>query len=385
MIKITNRAHCCGCSVCASVCPVSCIRMVTDFEGFFYPQVDVDRCVECGLCEQVCSFRLITAEESTTSVRAYAAKSTDDELRLVSSSGGVFTELSKSVISMDGVVYGVAMRADFRTCSFQRIEQLDGLAPLRGSKYIQADACGVYEKVERDLKDGRNVLFSGTPCQANGLRDYLNGDYPRLLVVDCICHGVPSAKLWTANIEDVEHRCGGKTKSVSFRNKAVGWRQFGIKMRVGLYDVFETVDHSSYLQLFLQNYCLRPSCYECKAKIRRLSDITIADFWGIESILPDMNDDIGLSLIIVRTNTGATALRDASNRLVTRDVDYNDAVRYNIAEYSSVARPHERDSFYYDLDTLSFREVVKRYTGIGKGAKMRQFVRKILVHCKFLN
>lgn len=359
MILLTDKSKCCGCAACASICPVGCITMAVDSEGFPYPKVDLPTCIDCGRCERVCPF--LNVSEVAPVKAALVARTHDEELLYKSSSGGIFTELCRPVLEAGGAVYGVAMEADCRGCSFVRADTLEGIAPMRGSKYLQADSAGVYERVAADLKMGRRVLFSGTPCQANALRRYLGGKCDGLLVVDFLCHGVPSPRLWEKSIEAFETRRGVKVTSVDFRCKEVSWRRFSreAKCRDGV--LYEPLYKSPFLRMFLKNYCLRESCYTCEAKLTRAADITIADCWGIQDVLPGMADELGFSLVIVRTEEGARRLDAIAKSLEMHVVDYGVAVSHNSSAYESANRPPERDLFFDELDKLGYAGMIRKY------------------------
>lgn len=354
---------CCGCDACASACPVGCITYHTDAEGFLRPAVDELLCIRCGRCESVCPSLTEPADATAgDSPQAYAVKSRDEALLMASSSGGAFTEFCRPVLESGGAVFGVVMDDDVRGCHFDMAEDGEGIAPMRGSKYLQADARGVYGDVLRVLRSGRRVLFSGTPCQANALRLYLGCDWPNLLVVDFVCHGVPSPWLWAEHVAYVERGAGARMRHVNFRCKEVSWKRFGLaETTADGASRFEPLYRSPYLRMFLRNYCLRPSCYECPAKKTRLADITIADFWGGERLAPDMCDEFGSSLALIRTEEGAEAFRAITDVVEFREVSYTDAIRGNKTEHSSVSRPPERDRFFKDLREIDYERVAKRY------------------------
>lgn len=376
MIDATVREECCGCAACVSACPVGCVSMEAGPEGFAYPRVDVGRCVGCNKCERVCPFGDAGGEAPVEA--AYAVRSRDSGLLLASSSGGVFTELSLPVLDAKGVVYGVVMDDDCRGCSFARAESAEGLSPMRGSKYLQASSEGVFGLVRRDLDGGRRVLFSGTPCQANALVRYLGGRCDGLLVVDCICHGVPSPRLWAERVGDLEASVGRRVRTVNFRCKDEGRRRFGLGSDVGGGTLFEPMAESAYLRMFLRDLCLRPSCYSCKAKMTRRSDVTIADFWGAERVVPEMTDEMGCSLVVARTPAGVEAIEQISETVEIRGVPYENAVRANPAVSESAARPPERDAFFGDLDVMGYAGVARKYGSASTKERLRGLARGVL-------
>lgn len=290
----------------------------------------------------------------------WAAYNKNDEIRYNSSSGGIFSLIANQFIHDGGVVYGIAMDDDCYGCSYKRVTTIEGLAALRGSKYLQAKVGDTYKQVRSDLQSGMPVLFSGVGCQINGLHCFLNKHYDNLLCADVICHGTPSPKIWNMYVKDIEKK-HGKVKAVSFRNKQNSWEDFGIKEEVNNNSLFYSKDDDTYMRFFLRNYDLRPSCYNCRAKTYKTSDITLADFWGINAVDPSMNDSHGTSLILVRTEKGKEMLDQIRDQLVLKPVSYEDGVRSNPSEYSSVAKPEQRDTLFEDATVLSYPELVKKY------------------------
>lgn len=350
---------CCGCSACASICPVGCITMENDSEGFSYPKVDAKKCVNCGLCERVCPF--LIHSESDNVEKAFAAYALDDDIRIKSSSGGLLTTFAEEVLRRHGLVYGVSMSNDCRSCHFICVDSLDRLTNIRGSKYLQADVDYIYREIEQKLKEKRYVLFSGTPCQSNGLRKYLRLEYDNLLIVDFVCHGVPSQMLWDNYISHIAEIKKINIRGVDFRCKKRGWNKSLIKFSSNSSDIYISKDSSSYFCFFMKNLSLRPSCYKCKAKRMRLADITIGDFWGIEKVFPDIDAEKGVSLIIPRTKKGQDFIDLVSNRLYIRQTGYTDAVADNMAENRSVICPENRNLFFDDAVSMNYSDLENKY------------------------
>ena len=299
-------------------------------------------------------------------MKTYAAYS-DNEVRKQSSSGGIFSLIA----SQYEVVYGVAMTDDCHGAEFQRVT--GDISPLRGSKYFQAKIGDTFHKVKLDLDSGRTVLFTGTGCQINGLKMFLQKEYENLLAVDVICHGVPSPKLWDIYASYREEVFGKTLKSVNFRCKDRGWKNFGIKEN----QMYTSKDQDPFMQMFLRDYCLRPACYECHAKKMKLSDMTIADFWGIENVAPELNDGMGTSLVITRTEKGQAVFDKLKPNLLWKELSYVDGVRSNPAEYRSPLRPAQRDAFFQDLASLSFPEMEKKYLSPARVSIKNRMKRKI--------
>lgn len=331
-------------------------------------------------------------------ISAYAAYSINQSERCNSSSGGLFSLLAKTVLSQGGVVYGVAMSADCRQAEFIRIVNEVDLQYLRGSKYLQAHVGQTFKKVKNDLDAGNTVLFSGTGCQVNALKGFLCGGrydeetivekYHNLYCMDVICHGTPSPALWQEYVKYTEEQNGAKLVSINFRCKDDSWVDFGMKEIDEKHkQVYIPKDKDPYMLMFLRDYCLRPSCYECKAKEVKLSDITLADFWGIDKVAPEMNDGKGTSLVLVRTSKGKCLFQEIRNELKIKEVSYEDGVAGNPAEYRSVARPLERDCFFDDMHHLSFEELRMKYglpATVSFKRKVKAFVKKILISAKII-
>ena len=350
MIHITDKHNCCGCSVCATICPKHCISMQADNEGFLYPVVNEADCIDCGLCEKVCH-ELHPFEERKPQ-KVYAAFNKDEEIRLKSSSGGIFYLLAEKTIAEGGVVFGACFDEQWQVV-IDYADTMEGVKAFMGSKYVQARMATAYADAKRFLSEGRKVLFSGTPCQIAGMHHFLRKPYDNLLTVDIICHGTPSPKVWSRYLDEVVTAGRKAINDVQFRNKRNGWKAFNFTME---YDKDEQTvslcshhQQNHFMRAFLSDMILRPSCYQCQAKCGRShSDITIADFWGINTEIPDMDDDKGTGLVLVNTDKGLSAL-DWSN-MTTKESTAEVALRHNPSYYRSVATHHKRDEFFLRLE-----------------------------------
>jgi coenzyme F420-reducing hydrogenase beta subunit len=361
VIQIVDKQNCCGCYACYNICPPQCIHMQPDVEGFWYPVVEIDECTECGLCEQVCPI-LENMSAGNYDPLAYACINNNEAIRLGSSSGGLFTLIAEQVIEGGGVVFGANFNEHFEV-EHRCVELKEELVKLRGSKYLQSRISETYKQAKQLLKSGRKVLFTGTPCQIAGLKSYLGKSYDNLLCVDIICHGVPSPEVWKKYIDYRQAKAASAAQRISFRRKDDGWKRYSVSFLFENNTEYrQTLDKDLYMRAFLKNVCLRPSCYACEFKtIHRESDITLADFWGIQSMLPDMDDDKGTSLIFVNSQAGKAMIEQIAVKMQFKDVDINEAVKYNSAAIKSVAPNPNREKFFKELHELSFDELVKKY------------------------
>lgn len=326
MDRLANKISCTGCAACASACPREIIKLIPDLEGFAYPVVDRDKCVKCGACERACPLNLaLTKMESP---QCYAARSNDKDLVFNSSSGGVFSELAENIIAHGGVVVGAAYVGEKLTVCHIAIDNLDDLYMLRGSKYVQSNIGNAYKIVKSNLLAGRPVLFSGTPCQVAGLQSFLGKPFDLLLKVEVICHGVPPPKLFELLKEDLTHAHGQLT-GISFREKSEGWSSRAITgWYAGGVKIRERGDYNAYFRAFIGHLTLRKSCEMCVFSDGKSgADITLGDFWGIEKVLPEFNDNLGVSAVILHTPKGRSAF--AQTKCISKEVRLTDITLHN--------------------------------------------------------
>lgn len=372
-----SKEECCGCGACANVCPKTCITMKADKEGFLYPQIDPIACITCNSCEKVCPVASFTVEPQNRQPEAYAAYHKDETIRLASSSGGVFSALAEEILDAGGVVFGAAMVEDQCAVCHIAVETVDGLDALRGSKYLQSNIGKTYWQAREFLEQGRQVLFSGTPCQVEGFKSYLGKEYSGLLCVDLICHGVPSPKLWGKYVHFRQQCAGAPVERTFFRHKKYGWKGYALLQEYSNHEVYEQVfTKDLFMQMFLQSICLRPVCYDCPfKKLNRVSDVTLADFWSCGDYCPDMDDDKGLSLVLVHSNVGAAVLDRVASKLVLRKMDAKQVTDTNFPLHSSFKKPHDRDEFMVHLDAMEIVELGNRYLRkISPAARVRQMI-----------
>lgn len=347
MINITDKHKCCGCTACVSACPKSCISMSADREGFLYPVVDSVRCIDCALCEKVCP--VLHPVNNETEPLVYAAINNDEAVRVQSSSGGIFTLIAEHVLERGGVVFGACFDSDWNVIH-DYTETKEELARFRGSKYVQSNVGNSFTQVKTFLDSGREVLFSGTPCQVAGLKNYLRKSYSNLLTVDLVCHGVPSPEVWRKYLQETICKAygiknnkaavnpGDYISDISFRVKDKGWKKYNVKIifRDGKMEMMPFFENP-YMNVFLSDLSLRPSCYVCPAKLHNVqSDITLADFWGVNRINPDIDDDKGCGLILIHCKEKLDFLFGADCKLLQQQLvsvaKYNSSILYSVNE-----------------------------------------------------
>lgn len=336
--------------------------MQQDAEGFFYPKVNLQQCVKCGLCEKVCP--VINKKNARYPLDNYAAKNKDEIVRKESSSGGIFSLLAEAVIEKKGVVFGASFDSDWMVVHSAAYTK-DDLSKFRNSKYLQSQIKYVYRDVECLLRKNLLVLFSGTPCQVAGLLHFLCRDYPNLITVDFICHGTPSPGVWKKYIQDILFKFCKKNrnkmfslnenisiKNIQFREKTNGWKNYnlvieyeGTSLKKYKLSVFHKED--LYMKAFLRNYILRPSCYNCPAKSgSSYSDITLADFWDIEKVVPEYNDDKGVSSVMINTEKGRQLFSNVKERMILHPVSLEQATICNKGYFDSAECPPYRTLFW---------------------------------------
>ncbi len=321
---------CTGCSACAQICPKNCIGMLSDNYGFLYPHVNNDICVNCGICEKNCPVLNKSEQEAPINTDCYAAKTNEETIRKQSSSGGIFSVIAEKVLKDNSIVYGAAFDENF-IVKHIGISSVDDLDLLRRSKYVQSDLNDSFITIERNLNDGKTVLFTGTPCQVEGLLSYFKKPYDNLITMDFVCHGVPAPNVWEHYKTLLEKRYNSSITNINFRDKSLGWKIFSLRVELENGNVYCcTFGNDPYIKAFLANMDLRNSCYSCKFKnTRHKSDITVADYWGIDKIAPEIDDDKGLSLLLVNTEKGNALLDVIKNNLTLTKTDVEKAFPYN--------------------------------------------------------
>lgn len=359
MILNYNKSECCGCTACYNICPKSAISMEEDLEGFLTPVINQDLCIECGKCRKVCGFKQKNIN-ALNEQKFYAVKRKNIFKRMESQSGGAFPAVAECFLQENDVVYGVSMNESLNAV-YTRIILKDELIKLKGSKYVQATVGDVYTDVERDLKDRKTVLFGGTPCHVDGLLHYLKAkkiDTALLYTYDLVCHGVPSPKLFKDYMELTEKEYNSKVKNFNFRDKIFGWH--GHKTSMVFNQSKKKVISMNYVNVFYSHLGLRSSCYKCPyTSTNRVSDFTIADFWGVEKIHPEFDDNKGCSLMILNTEKGKEVFEKIKSDIDDIQSSIEECLQPNLEHPTDC--PKERDVFWKEYHDKGFEYVAKKY------------------------
>ncbi len=404
MINIQDKQSCCGCNACVQRCPKQCIVMQEDSEGFLYPKVDESLCIDCGLCEKLCP--MLNCNVAQEPQQVLAVKNLDEEERMKSSSGGVFIALAKQTLANGGVVFGAVFDENWEV-RHTYAETVESVYSMMGSKYMQSRIEDSFRDAERFLKQGREVLFTGSPCQIAGLRRFLRKEYAHLLAVDFICHGVPSPGVWRKylkeEIQDLSARRAAAGKNtvlssslntmpavsgIEFRDKTLhGWKKYSFVVRQK--SAFEADSNTvllsyihrdnPYMKGFLSDIYLRPSCYDCRHKGGRShSDLTIADFWGIGHLMPEFDDDKGVGEVLLNTDKGTAVFRTLENMECAEFAI--EAVRtYNPAYHSSPSVHPKREKFYNRLAKgESVCSIVHSLTKLPFSLQIKLYIRRVV-------
>ena len=351
MHLFNTKKSCCGCTACETICPKQAITMLPDESGFTYPHVDAEKCINCNLCQKVCSYQNNLPAISNKEVFVAVSQNTDLS---TSASGGIFASIAQSILNTGGIVYGSAMLYEDQQLHVRHIKvsSMEQLTLLKGSKYVHSNTQGIFSDVLRELKNERTVLFSGTPCQIAGLKGFLQKDYSNLYTIDIICHGVPSEQLFQQYIAFEENKYNSKITAFHFRDKKQGWKLHGSMTFDTNKTIYFEPENSSYYHSFLNSYTYRENCYSCPyASEHRPGDITIGDYWCIELVHPELlienggeiDHEKGVSCMIINNDNGNELLSKYGFGIKRWQSSYENASKYNRQLTAPSQSKEERD------------------------------------------
>jgi coenzyme F420-reducing hydrogenase beta subunit len=309
----------------------------------------------------------------------FAVINKNEKIRMDSSSGGIFTLVAEKIINDGGVVFGARFNEHWEAIH-DCTKTIEGMAVFRGSKYVQSTIGDSYKNVKKFLEEGKNVLFTGTPCQIGGLKFYLQKEYEKLICIDIICHGVPSPKVWKKYVDFREKIAGSKLREIALRHKNCGWMCFFVLFVFENETEYRKIHRKDlFIQAFLKDLCLRPSCYQCGFKtINRISDITIADFWGVQNIAPEMFDDKGTSLVLLQSSKGRDIFDKIKSDACYMEVACEKSLQFNKSAFRSCAEPRKRGKFMENIDRFPFDKLVKKYAKLSLAIRIKRLIVALL-------
>lgn len=387
--KKIKKNECCGCSACNNICPLECITMKSDSEGFWYPEVEYAKCIKCQKCIKVCpAVNKPSTENTLKNAQVVAAYSKNEEIRINSTSGGMFSEIAKYILNNKGKVFGARYNEN-HLVEHCKIEDISQIQILRQSKYLQSDILKTFKEAKEELNIGNIVLFAGTPCHIAALKNFLGKDYENLLTIDFLCRGVISPDVYKQYLKSLEKKYKSKIKKVIFKNKTFGWHRFSTKV------IFENGEEyikdrytDSYMRGYLEgNLYLRPSCYECQYKtLPRYSDITLGDFWGIEKIKKHLDQDKGTSIFMINTNKGKEVFEKIKENLIFEEMKLEDIYLGNIALTEKTAYPdlNKKEEFFKNYLKEDFENLVEKLLKKNLAEKTKSVLIKVLKKLKVL-
>lgn len=375
MINIVDKTNCCGCEACYNVCPKKSIEMKTDEEGFLYPQVNQNTCIDCGLCEKVCPIINCVPKKKNENQVAYLLQHKNDEICSESTAGGAFSGIASYVIEKGGIVFGVEMTEDYKV-RHTSVETIEDLRKFRNSKYVQSRISYIFQQVKTELKKGRMVCFSGTPCQVEGLRHFLGENYENLILVDVVCRAVPSPGVWDKYVQ-YEIQRKGELSSVKFRDKTLGYQYSTMEIKTKDGKTYRGgIENQPWLRMFFSGMIIRPSCTACKFRSRyRNSDFTIWDCFTSYKYDKSFDERKGTTRVLVHSEKGKKIFANIESEFKCCEISSDNAVQ-NVTEMVKSPEFHtKRAEFFSEFHILKMSLLIKKYFPVTLKLKLKKYVR----------
>ncbi len=385
MIGIYNKDHCSGCTACANICPKKAIQMKYDNEGFYYPIIDSDLCVNCGACEKVCPYENEYKERSDQ-LLVYGCQNLDEKMRQNSTSGGMFSAIAEYVLSKEGVVFGAGYDLNMHVVH-KYIETYEEIQKLQGSKYVQSELGDTFLVIKKFLEEGRYVLFTGTPCQVEGLLYFLKEcNIEKLITADVKCYGVPSSELFDMFQQNLSCRYNTRIKNFYFRDKKYGYS--GVNVKAILEDgnsIEDKLEIKTYSKTMFSKMGLRRSCYSCKFTDRKkISDFTLGDIWTIRDFDKRMDDDKGTTCVEINTQKGISVFNEIEKRGTIRKVKIAELSGNALEKYQKGLKRNysmdgaRRKEFFDDMHNMPYEELMKKHFGDTIKNKVDNYAKPII-------
>ena len=380
IIQFEEKRDCCGCTACMNICPKQAIIMEPDADGFIFPKIDHDSCIECGKCIKVCAYQNILVSEGEP-LATYVAINKSNDILLSSASGGLFGALANLILNKNGVVFGCVYDDNMKP-KHMYVENTLDIKKIQGSKYVQSDINTTYTEAKKYLNEGRWVLYTGTPCQIAGLKSYIGKDYETLLTADIICHGVPSTEFFKGYIKHLEEKLKGRVIDFKFRDKSKGWGLMGkviYKKGDKILEKFINPKTSYYYDYFLKGYIYRENCYECKyACGSREGDFTMGDYWGIEKAHPEIETKNGVSVFLINSKKGMLLVDEISRYLNLTESTFEKAREQNGQLNTPTVKSNKRDEILKTWREGGYKAVADEFYEANKKniiiAKFKMFI-----------
>lgn len=381
MINLEDTRNCCGCSACVQSCPKQCISFDEDEQGFRYPLVNKDLCIDCGLCEKVCP--CLNQNEKKEPLKVFASKNPNDEIRMKSSSGGLFSMIAESIIEEGGVVFGARFDENWEVMH-DYTDSVEGLEKFRGSKYLQSRIGETYTQARQFLNEGRKVLYSGTGCQIAGLKNFLRKEYDNLLTIEILCHSVPSPLVWRKYLKEKTNE--NQIDSINFRDKESGWSNYSYSIVIN-HSGGKYIEPASgpWMKGLTSNLTTRPSCSKCPARFGKSgADIVLGDCWGIWDVMPEIDDNKGVSLVEVFSSKGEQVLNGL--KMGINELSLMPIAKYNSGLNDASSEHLFNNNFFNELiSSRKVSDVMGKYLKSPKTSllsKLKGFIRLIIKRLK---